>query len=75
MKDIENCRGTIGKELPTLELMNACCAIHKVFMSVGYKIPSAEVLDRIDPPRTPPAFDRRWYLFGLLRQSNSHSAD
>ena len=22
----------MGKELPTLELMNACCTIHKVFM-------------------------------------------
>ena len=31
-KDVENCRGTIEKELPTLELMNICCAIHKVFM-------------------------------------------
>ena len=32
MKDVKNCRGTIGKELPTFELMNACCAIHKVFV-------------------------------------------
>ena len=31
MKDMENCKGTIGKELPTLELMNTC-AIHKVFV-------------------------------------------
>ena len=35
---------------------------------VGYKIPSTEVLKRIDPPRTPPAFDRRWYLSGLHPQ-------
>ena len=42
---------------------------------IGYKIPSAEVLDRIDPPGTPPAFERRWYLFGLLQQSDSHNAD
>ena len=32
-KNIENYRGTIGKELPTLELMNTYCAIHKVFVS------------------------------------------
>ena len=31
-KDVENYRGTIGKELPTLELMNTCCAIHKVLV-------------------------------------------
>ena len=42
---------------------------------VGYKIPSAEVLDRIDPPRTPPALDYRWYLSGLLQQLDFHSAD
>ena len=32
MKDVENCKDIIDKELPTLELMNTCCAIHKVFM-------------------------------------------
>ena len=32
MKDAENCKGTIDKELPTLKLMNACYAIHKVFV-------------------------------------------
>ena len=32
MKDIEICKGTIGKKLPTLELMNTYCAIHKVFV-------------------------------------------
>ena len=32
MKDVENCKGIISKELPTLELMNTCCAIHKVFV-------------------------------------------
>ena len=32
MKDVENYKGTIGKELPTLELMNAYCAIHEVFV-------------------------------------------
>ena len=32
MKDDENCKGIIGKELPTLKLMNTCCAIHKVFV-------------------------------------------
>ena len=31
-ENIENYSCTIGKELPTLELMNTCCAIHKVFV-------------------------------------------
>ena len=32
MKDVENCKDTIDKKLPTLELMNTCYAIHKVFV-------------------------------------------
>ena len=31
-KNIENYRDIIGKELPTLELMNTYCTIHKVFI-------------------------------------------
>ena len=31
-KNIQNCRGTISKELPTIELINTCCAIYKVFV-------------------------------------------
>ena len=33
MKDVENYKSTVGKELPILKLMNACCAIHKIFVS------------------------------------------
>ena len=32
MKDIENYKGIIDKELSTLKLMNTCYAIHKVFV-------------------------------------------
>ena len=32
MNDVENYKIIIGKELPTLELMNSCCTIHKVFV-------------------------------------------
>ena len=32
MKDVENYKGIIDKELPTLELMNTCCPIYKVFV-------------------------------------------